>query len=389
MPAAVRYDALLLRLVKDVNDIRTALRRVTVNLPLFDISNENTPDAIETDEDNYVIGNYDVIRLNGTDDITITGFRGGVKGRYIKVFNVGSTVITLAHESGSSDAENRFSFAPGIDTIITAGSSILLYYDASQSRWIEGEQLEGSTIFKELSIHITADQDDYSTIYDLIFVSSDDKHAFTGFTGGIGGRMITIYNNGNYSISLNHEDASSAVANRMTVPTSKPMAIAPGQVARIYYDDDISRWHVEGGGGFGFQEIAISEQTSTQAFPHNTDTVIVWDDPPILDQGEWFVAASNSFVVNSDGYYRASIFTSLGDVGGSDDRYDTLSVRVNGGVAFTDRRKVGNDAFTKFFNTTFPVLELSAGNAVTFSFEQTSGGSRSFVYAKASLEKIG
>lgn len=388
MPA-VRHDDILLRLIKDVNDIRSALRRVTVNLPLFDIANENSPTQLTTNQNNYVIGNYDILKISSSQDVNITGFKGGVKGRYIKIFNTGSFVITLTHQDTSSDADNRFAFAPGIDTIITPGSSILLYYDIDQNRWIEGLPLEGSTIFKENSVYITSDQDDYLTTYDLIYVSSDDSRAFTGFTGGVGGRMIVIYNNGSFSLFLNHQDVNSSASNRMITPTDKPLAIAPGQVARIYYDDDVSRWHVEGGGGYGFQEIAIVQQTSGQTFATGSDDVIEWDNPPDLDQGDWFDAANDKFVVTSDGFYRATILTSLTDVGGSGTRYDTVSVRINTVVYASDRRYLENDAFTKFINATFPVLELSSGDAITFSYEQLSGGNRSFNFARASLEKIG
>lgn len=385
----VRHDQILLRLLKDVSDIRAALRRVTVNLPLFDIANENTPDALTADQNNYVIGNYDILRLSSTEEVTITGFAGGMKGRFIKIFNVGAYALTLAHQSALSDAAYRFLFAPGIDTIIPAGSSTLLYYDATQSRWIEGVQLEGSTIFKENSVSISSRQDNYTTTYDLLFVSGSSQYAFTGFTGGVGGRMITVYNNGEYTFFLNHEDVNSDAANRLRVPTEKPLAVVPGQGARIYYDDSIERWYVEGGGGFGFQEITLVRQTSSQPFASSTDKTIEWDSPALLDQGEWFSAESNNFVVKSDGYYRASIYIAMGDSGGSGTRYDTLTLRVNGSQSFIDRRYVQNDAFTKFFNTTFPVVALEDGDEVAFSFEQTSGGNRSLLSARASLEKVG
>lgn len=136
MPPLIRQDDLLVRLVKDVNDIRSALRRVVANIPLYDISNENTPDQIKGDTNNYVPGNFDVLRLNTNAPKTITGFTGGVKGRFLRIFNVGSYEITLSHLSASSAVANQVKSATGFDIILNAGGQIVLYYDITLAKWI-------------------------------------------------------------------------------------------------------------------------------------------------------------------------------------------------------------------------------------------------------------
>lgn len=116
--SVIRDKRLLLRLLKDINDIRSALRRVTVNLPLYDINNENTPDQITADQNNYVIGNYDALRLSSDAARTITGLNRGVKGRSLRIFNIGSFAITLAHQDANSTAEYRFKFSNSRNAVL-------------------------------------------------------------------------------------------------------------------------------------------------------------------------------------------------------------------------------------------------------------------------------
>lgn len=135
MPQLIKQDDLLLRLLKDVNDIRSALRRVVANIPLFDISNENTPAILTASQNNYVPGNFDVLRLSSTTPVTITGFRGGVKGRFLRLFNVGGYEITIAHLSPLSSAGNLVRSATGFDIILPAGGELVLYYDITTGEW--------------------------------------------------------------------------------------------------------------------------------------------------------------------------------------------------------------------------------------------------------------
>lgn len=149
MPSKIRHDDLLLRLLKDLNDVRAALKQVVATLPLFDIDNENTPAQLTTNQNNYNPGNYDVLRLSSNALVTITGIRRGIKGRRLRLFNVGSFPIVLAHQSVSSDAENRFKFSSAIDATIPPSSTILLYYDATQARWIGGDTYSSGAIYAE------------------------------------------------------------------------------------------------------------------------------------------------------------------------------------------------------------------------------------------------
>jgi len=253
MPA-IRHDDILLRLIKDVSYIRSILNKIVVNLPLFDIANENTPTQLTANQNDYVIGNYDVLRLTSDADRTITGLRRGVKGRSLQIFNVGNFVITLAHQSASSTAEYRFAFATGTNHIILPGSSIKVYYDSTQERWIEGTKLESSGIHAEYSpAQITANQNNYDvTDYDVLRLSTDAERTITGLAGGAKGRFVDIFNVGSYAIILSHQSGSSDAANRFDFSTGVNHVIAPDSSIRLYYDSTDSRWkegtQLEGGG---------------------------------------------------------------------------------------------------------------------------------------------
>jgi len=134
--SAFRHDSVLLSLIKRVDYIQSILRKVTVNLPLFDIANENTPDQLTADQNNYVIGNYDILRISSDKDVTITGLKGGIKGRSLRIFNVGNFRLIFAHANASSDPENRFDIVGGEDIEIFPSGNISLYYDSTLSRWV-------------------------------------------------------------------------------------------------------------------------------------------------------------------------------------------------------------------------------------------------------------
>jgi len=139
MPA-IKFDTTLMRLIKDMQEVRAALRHVTTNLPLYDVANENTPASISTSQNNYVPGNYDVLRINATADVSITGIANGKKGRFLEIINVGTGKITLPHESASSIAVNRFTVVGGEDIIMFPTARIRIYYDVTLERWQVSER---------------------------------------------------------------------------------------------------------------------------------------------------------------------------------------------------------------------------------------------------------
>src|SRR3990167_2819323 len=139
MPA-IRHDDLLLRLGKEVNDIKAALRRIVPNLPLYDIANENTPAQLTASQNDYAPGNYDVLLLDSSRLVALTGMRGGVKGRSIRLFNIGDNSILIPTESTSSQTANRFRLQGGKDpvylTSVEPNTNLEFYYLNSEQRWV-------------------------------------------------------------------------------------------------------------------------------------------------------------------------------------------------------------------------------------------------------------
>lgn len=97
-----------------------------------------SPTTLSANADNYNptgLANAVAIRQDATTPVSITGLQGGTGGRLIFFTNISSSTITLANESGSSTAANRFALAGGVDLILVTGDIVVLRYDATSSRW--------------------------------------------------------------------------------------------------------------------------------------------------------------------------------------------------------------------------------------------------------------
>lgn len=198
MPLLIRQDDLLLRLVKDVNDIRSMLRRTVANLPLFDISNENSPDIITADQNDYVPGNFDVLRLASDAARTITGIRGGVKGRFLRLINVGNFEITIANLSMLSLDGNRILSATGRDIVINVNGELLLYYDITQTRWITSWSSSADRISCQLQVSDfpVPDSSSPAIIWDTVVVDTGNFFDATAPT------LVTVPETGWYYFSV-------------------------------------------------------------------------------------------------------------------------------------------------------------------------------------------
>ena len=164
-------QSILTRLIKEVNDIKSALRRVVGNLPLYDIANENTPDAVSTDQDNYIPGNYDILRINATANITISGIRQGVKGRFLEILNVGTGRITYTDGNTGSDPENRFNLPYDSNVTQLPNARVRFYYDSTQQRWtlsdapnIQGPFGKVAIVSNSVDLVVTVPKEVFTTI---------------------------------------------------------------------------------------------------------------------------------------------------------------------------------------------------------------------------------
>lgn len=101
-----------------------------------------SPSSLSGNQNDYAptgIDTASTLRLTSSLAVTITGLAGAAgptaptSGRKIKLINIGSFAITLAANSSSSTAANRFGIPASF--ILYAGQSCELLYDATSSLW--------------------------------------------------------------------------------------------------------------------------------------------------------------------------------------------------------------------------------------------------------------
>lgn len=120
-------------------DTNTALLgATTLRSSVFELST-STPANLTASQNNWTpTGGSAVrtIRLTANSGLSITGLSiSQTAGRKVRLLNIGSNAITLAHESGSSSAANRF-VCPGLTNLsLLAGAGVELWYDGTSSRW--------------------------------------------------------------------------------------------------------------------------------------------------------------------------------------------------------------------------------------------------------------
>lgn len=93
--------------------------------------------TLTTSQNDWAPGTGDVIYITASSAVTITGLAASaVDGFAVLLVNVGaSNNVTLAHESSSSTAANRFRSPYGNYVLYPDGGSAVLVYHAASSRW--------------------------------------------------------------------------------------------------------------------------------------------------------------------------------------------------------------------------------------------------------------
>jgi hypothetical protein len=93
-----------------------------------------TPATLTTSTNDYAPGNGDIYRLSASAAVNLTGWTAWTDGTLKMLVNVGSFVITLKHQNTSSSASNRFITPTAGDYALSPGSSMVMYWDATDSR---------------------------------------------------------------------------------------------------------------------------------------------------------------------------------------------------------------------------------------------------------------
>lgn len=123
-------------LIKKVETLEKDLKNAVSQNPLYTILNVNTPPQITANQNNYDIGNYDLLRLSTDASHNITGFSGGVAGRLLYVTVVSTTAVVFVDNSALSSVGNRI-LCPTAGTNVTMVNrdSAIFVYDGVSTSW--------------------------------------------------------------------------------------------------------------------------------------------------------------------------------------------------------------------------------------------------------------
>lgn len=92
---------------------------------------------------------------------------------------------------------------------------------------------------------LTADKNDYDIgAYDHLLMSSDALRTVTGFLGGAAGRLLWVTNQGVNNIAFTHNNAGSAVGNRIVTYTGATVTVAAAHSTVFIYNGVALNWRL-------------------------------------------------------------------------------------------------------------------------------------------------
>lgn len=196
-----------------------------------------SPAQIAANQNDYAptgLSDANAMRLDASSEYALTGLTTGDVGRVVKVANVGSKTIILAHEDENSTAANRFSLIDGVVGIDPNGMADLAY-DATSSRWrvIGAIASVAKAFFAGGGAPVvTTDMLKFATDV-MALCSSANLSTVRNSLGGVGARTKAFFSGGDPSSS-----GTSAVTDRTTYATEVTAAVAGANLTaarRIIY----------------------------------------------------------------------------------------------------------------------------------------------------------
>ena len=133
-------------------------------------------------------------------------------------------------------------------TTVAAGNDARFTDARTPTSHASSHQIGGSDALSNVvnsPSQITANQNDYSLpSADVVRLDSNAARDITGFSGGMGGRVVVLINVGSFAITLKHQSTSSTASNRVIVPWSADYILDPSYAAVLLYDATASQWRV-------------------------------------------------------------------------------------------------------------------------------------------------
>lgn len=193
---------------------------------------------------NYDAGTTDVVRVDPTTSITLTGLSGGASGVVKLLVNVSTNDVLLSSSNTNSNSTNRFLFT-GTERVLGENDSASTFYDATSSRWrLVGHEPAGPPLLWT-GVTINTNLNNYSmgtaTVLLAYVVGS---RQITGFSGGAENRAIRVVNASTNSLTLVHNSNSSDLSNRLLIDTGTDRTLDENDQAELLYDPITMRWRV-------------------------------------------------------------------------------------------------------------------------------------------------
>lgn len=218
------------------------------------------------------VGAYVEIAQDISAAVTLTGLTGGVDGLIVTIRNLtasNSRILTIADENAGSVAANRFHMPlyenVPIPVSLMPGCAATFKYDGSISRWrllwVDSNNSHGTggtyggrlyafnfVATGVIAPAITANQNDWFppsfSVAEHVFAAPDADRTITGMLADGTVRRVFLVNNSAFNLTLAHESASSAAANRFHLTGAANLVIPAQAGVLIVYHAAMSRWRV-------------------------------------------------------------------------------------------------------------------------------------------------
>jgi predicted DCC family thiol-disulfide oxidoreductase YuxK len=193
----------------------------------------------------YDAGTTDVVRVDPTTGLTITGLAGGVSGVVKLLVNVSTHNVLLSSSNTNSNSTNRFLFT-GSDRVLSENDSASTFYDSTSQRWRLIADEPAAPPYHWATVTATSTLNNYSpgTATVLRVVASGGSRFISGFSGGGPNKALRVINISTNNLTLYHESSSSDAANRLLLDAGTDRALQENDQAELLYDPISSRWRV-------------------------------------------------------------------------------------------------------------------------------------------------
>lgn len=312
-----------------------------------------------------------MIRLStDADSRALGGLVAQTGGRVVYLHNVGSFLLTLLDEQGTSSAANRFALTQPL--VIPPDGVVVLQYDDTTDRWRAGA-FYGRAIVSPSQI--TSNQNDYTpaglSTAGLLRLASDAARDLTGIAApaqpaALDTCFLRVANVGSFNITLKDESSSSTAANRFALLAD--LVLRPEEAVTLLYD--ASRWRVLGQQAPEIGKGVDVTHSTTQSITNVTLTALTWDTET-KDEGGYHEGATNpsriTIPTGLSGWYVVTAGCAwVGETFAG--TAVNLWLRLNGAGVISGTRQTALPVAASFtsglYQTTSKVIYLSAGDYI-------------------------